>query len=365
MPAPPLPPDALVRRVGWDLHSRDPADVYLERGRDQWHLIRSLLPDGFSLEGRRVLDFGAGAGRILRHALREDPEAEYWACDIDGRSIDWLAANLPGVRAFRCGDWPPTPEASGSFHLIYAFSVFTHLVDNWSAWLHELHRLLASDGVLIVTVFGPGIAAHGDVPISEDASGMNLIGPGSSWEIGGPLIVHSQWWLRAHWGRAFEIVEVRPGDPGGAPPLYGQSILVMRKRAVSITTTELERLEEGEPRELAALRANLASLRHEVEDKAAAIRIYENSRSWRLTAPLRAIARRARGGGRATRWPRRPAPAPTRARRAGAHVESAKRSPQEPLTPARARLSAQRTAQSRARGVIPAHAVHSASGWSR
>jgi hypothetical protein len=106
--------------------------------------------------------------------------------------------------------------------------------------------------------------------------------------------VHSEWWLHAHWGRAFEIVELRPGVPGGPPPLFGQSILVMRRRPGSVTTAELERFEPDEPRELAAVLANLASLRREVENQAEALRIYRTSRSWRLTAPMRAVAAFAR-----------------------------------------------------------------------
>lgn len=57
----PLPPEALVRRVGWDLHNRDPAEAYEERGREQWRLIKSLLPAGWTFAGKRVLDFGRGA----------------------------------------------------------------------------------------------------------------------------------------------------------------------------------------------------------------------------------------------------------------------------------------------------------------
>jgi hypothetical protein len=149
--------------------------------------------------------------------------------------------------------------------------------------------------VAIITVFGPGISTHGDVPLGEEFNGMNMLSPGIDWEKGGPLILHSEWWLRAHWGRAFEIVALRPGDPGGPPPLFGQSILVLRKRPGSFTAQELERFEHDEPRELAALMANLASLRREVEDKTEAIRVFETSRSWRLTAPLRAIAKLLRG----------------------------------------------------------------------
>lgn len=290
----PLPPEALLRRVGWDIHSRHPAEVYEERGREQWRLIKSLLPEGWTFEGKRVLDFGCGAGRVVRHALAEDSTGEYWGCDIDSRSIEWLRANLRALHAFETEEWPPTQLPDGQFDLIYAFSVFTHLLDSWSAWLLELHRLLDHDGVLIVTVFGPGVSVHGDLPIGEDITGMNFLAPRIEWERGGPLIVHSEWWLRAHWGRAFEIVELRHGVSTGPPPLFGQGVLVMRKRPGSFSRADLERLAEDEPRELAAAQQNIASLRREVELLGATIRVYATSRSWRLTAPLRRIARLVR-----------------------------------------------------------------------
>jgi SAM-dependent methyltransferase len=291
----PLPPYALVWRVGWNLHARDPTEVYEERGREQWRLIKSLLPEDWSFAGKRVLDFGCGAGRVVRHALVEDPGAEYWGCDIDSRSVDWMRAHLaPSLQVFQSEDWPPTEQPDAQFDLIYAFSVFTHLLDSWSAWLMELHRLLDGDGVLIVTVFGPGISAHGDVPIGEEITGMNVLEPGTGWEDGGPLIVHSEWWLRAHWGRAFEIAELRRGEPSGPPPLFGQSILVMRKRPIDVTRAELEAIAPDEPRELAAAQQNVASLRREVEAHVAEIRTFATSRSWRFTKPLRTVARLVR-----------------------------------------------------------------------
>ncbi len=295
MPAPPLPPEALVARVGWDLHASDPAAVYEQRGREQWRLIKTLLPDGWTFEGKRVLDFGCGAGRVVRHALTEDPGGEYWGCDIDGASVEWMRAHLsPPLHVLATDEWPPTQLADGQFDLIYAFSVFTHLLDAWSAWLLELHRLLARDGVLIVTVFGPGITSHGEVPIGEEINGMNVLEPGTDWERGGPLIVHSEWWLRAHWGRAFEIVALRAGEPSGPPPLFGQGIVVMRPRPGSFSRAELERDQPEEPRELSAVRANVASLRREVELQAEEIRVFASSRSWRLTRPLRRFAQLVR-----------------------------------------------------------------------
>jgi SAM-dependent methyltransferase len=284
----PLPPEDLMSRVGWDTHARRPADVFEERGREQWRFVKSLLPADWSFSGRRVLDFGCGAGRVLRHAVAEDPQGEFWGCDIHDRSVEWLRGVLsPPLHIFQTADWPPMQQPDGQFDLIYAFSVFTHLVDSWSGWLLELHRVLKDDGVLIATVFGPGHDTFGSEPIVEDTVGMNVFFPSAEWDTGGPLIVHSEWWLRSHWGRAFQITELRPGSPDGSPPLFGQGVVVMRKRPAVLTTEELERADRNEPRELAAAKQNIASLRREVARNT----VFLTSRSWRLTAPLRATAR--------------------------------------------------------------------------
>jgi SAM-dependent methyltransferase len=301
MSAYPLPPRSLVQRVGWDLHAPDPLTVYEQRGREQWRLVKEQLPADWTPAGRRMLDFGAGAGRLVRHALADDPGVECWACDLDAASVAWMRSHLsPPLHVFQSGEWPPTAQATASFDLICAFSVFTHLRESWSAWLLELRRLLREDGLLIATVFGPGIDAHGDVPVGEDVNGMNVVAPGTSWNDGGPLIIHSEWWLRAHWGRAFEIVRVRRGEPGGPPPLYGQSLIAMRPRATPLTPTDLERAETGEPRELAAAQSNVTSLCAEIERLNGELATFASSRSWRITGPLRATGRLVRGAGQRT-----------------------------------------------------------------
>ena len=157
-----------------------------------------------------------------------------------------------GERAFQTAVWPPIAQPDASFELIYAFSVFTHLVDSWSAWLLELHRMLSDDGLLIVTVFGPGQSAFGEEPVAEASTGMNVLYP--------------------------------------SPPLFGQGVLVLRKRPGVYTSEELERPEPAEPREISALRQNVSSLRREI----ARHEIVLSSHSWRLTAPLRAAAQLAR-----------------------------------------------------------------------
>ena len=146
-PEPPLPPVDLAIRVGQS--SGDAYEDYLAIGRDSARVIRELLPAGWTFAGKRVLDFGCGAGRTLRHFLDEAPAAELWGCDIHADSVEWMRANLaPPARVFRNELSPPLEVADSSFDLVWAMSVFTHITDEWSGWLLEMHRILAPGGLL-------------------------------------------------------------------------------------------------------------------------------------------------------------------------------------------------------------------------
>ncbi|HZO05200.1 MAG TPA: class I SAM-dependent methyltransferase [Solirubrobacterales bacterium] len=277
----------------------DPVKVYEESGRDHRALIESLLPDDWSWEGRRTLDFGCGVGRIMRQFAPEADSAEFWGCDLDRPSIDWLNRNLePPFHFFVSDEEPDLPQEDGFFDLIYAFSVYTHFTDNWAAWLLEHHRVLKDDGLLLVTFLGEGMT---DTLIGEkwdeDRIGMNPLLYGNSWELGGPIAFNSEWWIRAHWGRAFEILELRPHD--GSDPPYGHGIALMRKKPVSLTVEDLKALEPDEPREILAIQHNVEQLRDDTLRLREALaqqeqRLrgeYERSASWRATAPARAAKR--------------------------------------------------------------------------
>ena len=287
---PPQPPEGLIRYVGHRDAARLAEDYELF-GRRYREAILGMLPPGWSFEGKRVLDFGCGSGRVLRHFLEEARVAELHGCDIDAASIAWLQKSLsPPMRFFRNEEEPGLPFPDRHFDLVWATSVFSVLTDAWSGWLCELHRVLREDGLLIVTFVGEGgseFVAH--EPWDEDRVGMNVLAYGVSWEIGGPMVMHSPWWIREHWGRAFDILELRPLTE------WGEGLVAMRKRDVSPTPEALERIDPGEEREVLALRHNLRQVQREGvrvrEAQAAELRALERTRSWRLTRPLREAAR--------------------------------------------------------------------------
>jgi SAM-dependent methyltransferase len=287
--SPELPPLRLVDRVGRVTGQDVPAyELYVQIGRLMWQHVLDVLPEGWSFDGKRVLDFGCGAGRVMRHFEAEAEVAEFVGCDIDADSIEWAGRHLsPPFRFFTNAEWPPLPLEDESVDLAYAFSVFTHLTDNWSAWLLELHRVLRPGGLLLATFVNVGLAAeYGEIPWEEDRIGMNVIRAGAPWDQGGPVVFHSRWWIREHWGRAFEVVSIEParGTPGEPT---GQGSVLLRKKPVQLTREDLERVSAGEPRELDSLRHNIERLhREEIALRAG----YESARSWRVTRPLRRVA---------------------------------------------------------------------------
>lgn len=262
-----------------------------------------------------MLDFGCGAGRTLRHFAAEAEVAEIWGCDIDRPSIEWLEQHLsPPFHAWASAHDPPLGLEHGSFDLIYAVSVFTHLTDNSTSWLLELHRMLKPDGLLIATFMGRWTSEwFAKEPWVEDRVGKNVLYHHRDWDSGGPAVLISEWWLREHWGRVFEIVAI-------APQFQNFSWAVLRKRDVDLTTEDFE-MPSGDPREYAALRHNIRQLQREVveelefarmlyqeqlmaqtadlEQRLQAcidqLRLLENSMSFKVTRPLRALAQLTRG----------------------------------------------------------------------
>ena len=249
----PVPPPELVHRVG----TSDMSD-FRSKGGELKQRILALLPEDWSFEGKRVLDFGCGIGRLLRHFLPESRTCELHGCDIDADSIDWLQRHLsPPLHFRRNEEVPPLSYAAETFDLVIATSVFTHIADAWSDWLVEMHRILRPDGLLVASFLGEKMVGTFGERWDDDRIGMNVLRPHQSWELGGPMVLHSSWWLAEHWGRAFDLVRL---DENGLPP---HGAIVARKQLNSVTAAQIERIDPTEPRELLALRHNIAQLGRE------------------------------------------------------------------------------------------------------
>lgn len=121
--------------------------------------------------GQGYLDFGSGWGRIGRFFLRDFSSENMVGVDIDPDMVAFCnGADLPG-RFETIANGQPLAFADGSFRLITAYSVFTHLPPHlFRAWLAELLRVLAPGGLLVFTVEPPRFL---DFLEATDASSPN------------------------------------------------------------------------------------------------------------------------------------------------------------------------------------------------
>ena len=248
----PLPPVKLAARIGVAAGA-DPMRFYVDEGRRLRALIDDLLPDDWNWVGKRVLDFGCGSARVLRHFGAEAAEGEFTGCDIDARSIGWAAGHMsPPFRFLRNRPTPPLELAAGTLDLVWAMSVFTHITDAWSDWLVEMHRLLAPGGMLLASWLGEGMweALLGE-PYRDEEVGMAV---SRRWAGPDARVFHSEWWLREHWGRGFEVERVlRPPRLAGGEAEVTHSYIVLRKRDVELTKERLVWIDGREQRELVGL----------------------------------------------------------------------------------------------------------------
>lgn len=138
-----IPPDFLMYLVA----GTGDAGWFLESGPRAAESIRSALAEvGVDLGAvGSLLDFGCGCGRVVRHWARL-PVAVH-GCDLNPRLVGWCRDHLPfGTFAVNRLQ-PPLGCADGSFGLVYALSVFTHMGEpDQRAWMAELHRVLRPGG---------------------------------------------------------------------------------------------------------------------------------------------------------------------------------------------------------------------------
>jgi SAM-dependent methyltransferase len=225
-----LPPRRLRARAG-DADRDAFADGGRQAADELARLVREAGRDPARL--RSVLDFGCGSGRVLPHFAALAPQAACVGCDVDTAAIDWAARTHRALGWSLTSFHPPLPYEDGRFDLVYAISVFSHLNRGVAAmWLAELRRVLAPDGLALLSVHGPHTFEQfrtGELSSSWCAPTVFRRGPlgagefvfapyrRSFWTDGDLPGVGLEYGLafqgpehtRASWGRTLQIVEVR------------------------------------------------------------------------------------------------------------------------------------------------------------
>jgi SAM-dependent methyltransferase len=121
---------------------------YAARRQDRYRLIMNAFAPLFAAgDGRRLLDFGSGAGLFLEVAHERGFAA--YGVDLSPDSVEYARTRPGGANSFH-GSPSEVPEiAAGGFDVVTLWSVLAHLprpVED----LSMLRSLLTADGVLLV-----------------------------------------------------------------------------------------------------------------------------------------------------------------------------------------------------------------------
>ncbi len=243
----PMPPAELMFRVvGSDSPGRFEVGGRLELEQ----LDRLLRAHGRGLaDYGDILDFGCGPGRFLRQLRTMAPQARLCGVDQDEEAITWVRRELPFADTAVAGPLPPLALPAGSFDLIIVFSVFTHLDEEYQdAWLAELRRLTRPGGTVVATVHGMfkwEVIRNGPMAGEPDLERMAtrlarrgfLHWRGDDWGAFFPDYYHTSFhrrdYIREHWARWFDVVDVveqQPNQPGHHALLSGHDIVLLNAR---------------------------------------------------------------------------------------------------------------------------------------
>ncbi len=144
----PIPPIELWLGYGKTINE------YLHGKQQIINMSKILTEGGFNISSMKtIMDFGCGAGRMIRWLNPYADKSEIWGTDISADHITWAINNLsPPFNFATTTTIPHLPFDEKYFELIYAGSVFTHIDDLVEAWLLELRRILNKNGCIYITI---------------------------------------------------------------------------------------------------------------------------------------------------------------------------------------------------------------------
>lgn len=131
---------------------------YWKSGREDAEWVINLVTPFQYLTGKRILDWGCGPARVIRH-FPKLLNATFYGTDYNDKYVDWCKNNISGIDFRKNHLNPPLAFEINSLDFIYSISIFTHLSkESHFQWIDEMYRVLDKDGIFFFT-------SHGDITV--------------------------------------------------------------------------------------------------------------------------------------------------------------------------------------------------------
>lgn len=148
----PLPPEFFIYetyRLNYKWYYEDGKNTAAE-------ILKRFSPYiSITVPGIKILDWGCGPGRIIRHFPELLPGAEIFGIDYNEKYIQWCKEHLKGINFSVNKIFPPANFADNFFDIVTGLSVFTHLSEKGHhEWIDELYRLLKPGRFALITTQG-------------------------------------------------------------------------------------------------------------------------------------------------------------------------------------------------------------------
>ncbi len=147
-----LPPDYLM----YEAYKLDYKNYFFD-GKITAGEYFDIFKEHINVENARILEWGCGPGRIIRHLpeVAKKYNCKVYGTDYNKQSIEWCKEQLADITFSLNNLNPPLPYADSFFEVVYGISIFTHLSENLHyEWFNELMRILKPSGILMISTQG-------------------------------------------------------------------------------------------------------------------------------------------------------------------------------------------------------------------
>lgn len=131
-------------------------EKYYESGLATAKWLKSIFEKYIELQNVRILDWGCGPARIIRHLVNVvGGNNKFYATDYNRETIKWCSDNIKEVEFNLNPIDARLPYEDNYFDIIYGLSIFTHLSERKHyEWAKELIRVLKPQGIFVFSTQG-------------------------------------------------------------------------------------------------------------------------------------------------------------------------------------------------------------------